>query len=333
MNSFFWSMEPQLDPKLEKRHLGRLSLAVAAIPVFSLAGQLILMLVLRLLYPNGLELPNWFSMVAGSLCMYAFAMPLSYLLFRTCRAEPAESKPLGFLSMLALISVCLALTLAGSIIGNIVNVIVSLLTGTPVTNPVEQMTANTPMWANLLFVVILAPILEELFFRKLMIDRLRRYGDLTAILVSGIVFGVIHGNFSQFFYAAMLGVVFGYVYCRTGRLWYTIFLHMFINFFGSVYALEMLKALGDLTSLETPTVEYIMEHLRGFLMMAGYYALYGIAILTCIPCAIWLVKKISLRKAPCRMPAQDWVQTVLCNPMIWVSFAVLAGNFLLNTLA
>lgn len=333
MNSFFRGTEPLLEPKSEKYRLGRLSLAVAAIPVLSLVGQLLLMLVLRLLYPDVLELPGWFSMAAGSLCMYAFAMPLSYLLFRSCRAEPAEKRSLSFLSVLALLSVCLALTLAGSIIGNLVNVIVSLLTGIPVTNPVEQMTANTPMWANLLFVVILAPILEELFFRKLIIDRLRRYGDLIAILISGALFGIIHGNFSQFFYAAMLGVVFGYVYCYTGRLRYTVFLHMFINFFGSVYALEMLKALGDLTWLNAPTLEAITTHLRGLLMMAGYYALYGIAVITCIPCAIWLIKKIGLRKAPYRMSAQSWVQAVLYNPAVWICLAVLAGNFLLNTLA
>ena len=38
-------------------------------------------------------------------------------------------------------------------------------------------------------------------------DRLLGYGQKTAIIISGIMFGMAHGNFSQFFYAFGIGIL------------------------------------------------------------------------------------------------------------------------------
>ena len=54
------------------------------------------------------------------------------------------------------------------------------------------------------------------------------------MLLSGAVFALFHGNLAQIFYAFPLGVFFAYLYLRTGRLRYTIGMHMLINFLGSV---------------------------------------------------------------------------------------------------
>ena len=74
-----------------------------------------------------------------------------------------------------------------------------------------------------------------------MIDRLSRFGDVVAILVSSVAFGLFHGNFYQFFYSTMLGIILGFVYTKTGKWLYTAILHMVINFFGSVVALPMIR--------------------------------------------------------------------------------------------
>ncbi len=325
----FTPAPPPCDPRAERRQLGRLALAVAAIPVISTLAQLVISLVLVLAFPNGVQLPDWFSLVAGSGCMYLIAMPVSYLIFRTCRADAIRPQKLGVLGLLAALAVSVAMTLAGNLIGILVNLILTLFTGISADNPVADTAEANPMWAIVLFMVILAPILEELFFRKLVIDRLHRYGDIPAILVSGVLFGLIHGNFSQFFYAALLGMVFGMIYCRTGRLRYTIFLHMFINFFGSVYVLLMQERLGPLEDLLVITPEYIAEHLSGFLMMFGLYGMYGIAFIACIPSAIWLIRSYRPQKGSVRLSAPDRQQAILCNPAVWLLAAVLLLNFAL----
>ena len=112
-------------------------------------------------------------------------------------------------------------------------------------DPVESTVTRISLGAIFLFMVVLAPIFEEIFYRRVVIDRLRRYGDIPAIIISGLMFGLIHGNFSQFFYAAFLGMVFGAVYVYTGKLGYSVFLHMLINFMGSFYISLMAKAIRD----------------------------------------------------------------------------------------
>ena len=43
-------------------------------------------------------------------------------------------------------------------------------------------------------------------------------------------------NLFQFFYAFLLGLMFGYVYTRTSKLRYSTAMHMIINFNGGVLA-------------------------------------------------------------------------------------------------
>ena len=76
----------------------------------------------------------------------------------------------------------------------------------------------------------------EILCRKLIIDRLLPYSEVLAVVTSGLLFGLIHGNFYQFFYATMLGMLFAAVYVKTGNIFHTIGMHAIINFTGSIIA-------------------------------------------------------------------------------------------------
>ena len=47
-----------------------------------------------------------------------------------------------------------------------------------------------------------------LLFRRLLVDRMVKYGEATAVLFSGLMFALFHGNLNQFVYAFTLGVFF-----------------------------------------------------------------------------------------------------------------------------
>ncbi|WP_442856211.1 CPBP family intramembrane glutamic endopeptidase [Butyrivibrio sp. MC2021] len=88
----------------------------------------------------------------------------------------------------------------------------------------------------MIMVAVLAPIFEELVFRKLIIDRTIRYGELMSIVFSSLAFGLFHCNLYQVFYAFVLGLILGYVYVRTGNIILTIIMHMCVNASSSVLA-------------------------------------------------------------------------------------------------
>ena len=92
---------------------------------------------------------------------------------------------------------------------------------------------------NIVVAVILAPLFEEWVFRKMLIDRVNRLGDRAAMFLSALLFGLVHGNLYQFFYTFLVGLVFAYVYLRTGRIRYSLVMHMLINLLFGVGTTEI----------------------------------------------------------------------------------------------
>lgn len=97
--------------------------------------------------------------------------------------------------------------------------------------------------------VILAPVLEELIFRKALCGRLLPYGKLVAAVVSGMSFGFFHGDPMAFFYASAAGIVFSLVYLETGNVGYAILLHAMINGFDCMREHLWLSGWGSVTNI------------------------------------------------------------------------------------
>ena len=74
---------------------------------------------------------------------------------------------------------------------------------------------------------------EEFGMRGVCLGSLRRYGDGFAIIVSSVLFGLIHGNFTQIAFAAIIGLAAGYATVKSGSMWPAIIIH-FVNNFISV---------------------------------------------------------------------------------------------------
>lgn len=83
---------------------------------------------------------------------------------------------------------------------------------------------------ELLGSAIVTPILEELLHRGVVFGRLRRrMGMWASVILSALVFAVLHFNIVQFIYAFLLGVVFALIVEKTGRLSFAIVAHVVAN--------------------------------------------------------------------------------------------------------
>ena len=85
---------------------------------------------------------------------------------------------------------------------------------------------------GVLYGVILGPIAEELIFRGVTLYYTQKFTRRfwLANLVQATFFGVLHMNLVQGIYAAVLGMVLGWVYHRFRSLYASIWLHIFFNF-------------------------------------------------------------------------------------------------------
>ena len=109
---------------------------------------------------------------------------------------------------------------------------------------------------GLLSIALLTPILEEMLFRGAIEGRLLRMwqNPWGAIIVSSLVFGVVHMNPAQIPFAFLLGVMFGWLYYRTGSLLPGIIGHVLNN---SVAAVNMIL-YGDIPLEEQVQDEAMM---------------------------------------------------------------------------
>lgn len=90
----------------------------------------------------------------------------------------------------------------------------------------------------LLHTLISAPIVEEWVLRGLVYDRMRKgMPVIAAMLISSVLFGLLHGNLVWAAYAAVLGMVLAWVFERTRSLLASILLHFSFNLCGMLLGL------------------------------------------------------------------------------------------------
>jgi membrane protease YdiL (CAAX protease family) len=87
-----------------------------------------------------------------------------------------------------------------------------------------------PLWLQILCIAILGPILEELCFRGIILNRaLYSMPKWAAVILSSALFGIAHFQLVQGICAALLGVCLALLYVKYRSLWVTIAAHVAIN--------------------------------------------------------------------------------------------------------
>lgn len=193
-----------------------------------------------------LRLNTVYQLLISCVAQYLIAFPVLWLILKgSAKSHRSEQTRLSEKGFFLLLLIGETLMYAGSLIGNLLNQLIGNLTGSVPENGIATYVTETPLWLIFILMVVIGPIVEELIFRKLMIDRLSIYGDRVAIFFSAVAFGLMHRNFYQFFYAALLGLLLGYVYASTRNVKYTVLMHMFFNFMGSVVALPAQRIVTE----------------------------------------------------------------------------------------
>ena len=107
---------------------------------------------------------------------------------------------------------------------------------------------DSPFWFFLVGVVV-APVVEEIFFRGFLFQGFRqKYGWAAAVFLSSAIFGAAHFDLASLFPTFVLGVVLAYVYHRSNSVWPGIILHFLVNSFGLCLAYVVSQNPGIIPS-------------------------------------------------------------------------------------
>lgn len=254
------TQETVIIPDEVKVKEGRYNYTIVALGMFvfgivSIFFQYVLSYILRAVavsHPQ-IRYATWLDYIFVLIPMYVFAFPICSLVFKVAPKAPERSEKIKKSTLIAYFVMMIPLTL----LLNLFSIkLADVLSDGTATNPINEMITEVNFW-QVATVVILAPIVEELIFRKFLIDRTRQFGEKLAIFFSAFCFGLFHMNIFQMLYAFAMGLLLAYIYTRSGRIKYTICIHMFFNFCGSVVPLTVLKLVPDVALEALGTNEYV----------------------------------------------------------------------------
>lgn len=231
--------------KTYKKHFSSLGLMYFLGALIIIGVQVAVSMLVLAFAPSLLDNPN-LSLLVSMLPTYAIAFPLTSLLIHQVPGVQMKKHDMKPTQLLGAFAISYALMYLSNLAGQFFTNIIGIIKGSPVDDAIADLVSELNPLTAFFVMVLLAPALEEWIFRKLLVDRTIRYGEGTAIFLSGLMFGLFHGNLNQFVYTFLVGAFWAFIYVKTGRLRYTIYLHMALNFMGSVGSLFFLDAISTL---------------------------------------------------------------------------------------
>ncbi|MCL2019650.1 MAG: CPBP family intramembrane metalloprotease [Oscillospiraceae bacterium] len=164
----------------------------------------------------------------------------------------------------------------------------------------------------LILVGVVGPICEELIYRHFLLRALRRYGDLTAVIITSLLFGFFHGNLTQFLYTASAGVICAIVAIRANSVIPAIILHVINNLY-----FVLLDVFYDVAqSSESLVLETVSLVLPWALVIIGLF------------CFIYFCVKgrFKVENANPYIMAAERVRTIFENPLVLVMIVFLIAD-------
>ena len=335
MNNTFPSSDPLVAPMLPntpspaevRRTFSLIGLAYAAMTLGLQITVIACQYLLAYLAPAVLS-TWWISWVLSIIPLYTVGLGILWLVIRRVPVFPhntdyavgitasADKPSFGLGHWLILLVIAFGCMTAGGLVGNTIMSILSAVMDYDYANALGNMVSSSPVWVTFVGACICAPLGEELLFRKLLIDRTRRFGDLPSILVSGLLFGLFHGNLFQFFYAFLLGMILAYMYTRTDNLWWCVAMHAVINLLGSI----VIPAIGSVIPTDGSEITSIWPILATLFLLAWEFGFIIVGIV--LFCVFWHRRKLS--PSAVLLPGKG-MAPVFLNPGMVVCLACMIG--------
>ena len=178
-----------------------------------------------------------FSMHLSISFSYLIAIPLTLLFMQVEKQLPDLPGKLSIDSpkqaLVLLLAIPLLVTIVDFVVVIVYGIVYEFIFGiheVPTDIGVDWGSGPVALGLEIISTVIIAPIAEELMFRGYLLDSIRKmHGDWFAVVISALLFGIVHFEPYTIGMAAIGGLIYGYVRVKTGSLWPSIIGHMIWN--------------------------------------------------------------------------------------------------------
>lgn len=141
------------------------------------------------------------------------------------------------------------------------------------------------LFLNLLLSCVLPALCEETAHRGMLLKSSLSFGALKAIIFSSILFGLIHMNIQQTFYATIIGFYLGYIALHTDSIWPCVIIHFMNNALNTFMGFAYVNKFGIYQFFENLFAINTENAVLGVIVNIVF-------VLLLIFCLIYLTKKI-----------------------------------------
>lgn len=147
------------------------------------------------------------------------------------------------------------------------NALSLVFTDNAVSSTIFELSNQVPFIVGVLLVCILPGLLEESMYRGALFQSYKAANPWKAVILSGFLFGIMHGNLNQFTYAFVLGMVFALIVEATGSILSTMIIHLCTNLISvvTVYVLPKLYVFlqSIVASAEESGDQILIDQIQG----------------------------------------------------------------------
>lgn len=231
----YWNAPAMYAAEQEKRRL-KSSANFCGVMVLAILGAMMIIpsiaqILLKAFHADQYLLPEGLTVINALLYILYIAAPALLVGFIARR----DLRPFSYHKRVAP-SVAVPALMAAVGLMVLANLVASILAtymeafGIPVPDTSSSMDRTAlSLMVNLISTAVLPALLEEMVFRGYVLQALRTQGDGIAIVLSSLLFALLHGNLLQIPFAFILGLVMAYLVLQTGNIWLSVILHFITN--------------------------------------------------------------------------------------------------------
>lgn len=213
-----------------------------AIIITYLIAQLSIFPVSIWLQRMDLDLITHNNMIMGwQITSFILALMITLLLLRKEREFPRDSDQASPLMTVIWSILGVVMALGGQMIANLIQTRLFGLEEQS-QNTVEIMEIARAFPIFIIIIAVIGPILEEIIFRKIIFGELyKRTNFIIAGSISGLIFAVVHDDFTHLLVYFVMSFVFAFIYVQTKRIIVPILAHVLMNSFVVIVQLFLLE--------------------------------------------------------------------------------------------
>ena len=160
------------------------------------------------------------------------------------------SKKINYVKLILIVLLSFVLIYTMAPIIALINHLFEYISFAPASDLPFELNTVPQLFIAIFGLALLPAVIEELLFRGVILNGLlSKFKPVYAILLSAVMFMLMHGTLQQTIYQLYLGIVLAYVVYVTGNILYAILLHFFNNLIVVINAYIVTQS-----GLETPVV-------------------------------------------------------------------------------